>query len=194
MPPRHGPPELTLSASKDEALQAILAALPKDAVVRAEDDGVGRFAGQRTVAIIGRNDDRVLLFEGTWGTLKPRLDDPQLEVAFEERDGAGTVARIRREAPQPKSSGTAVVGDLLNRGLTVAVLVVGYFWVRSQPIDVQLTVTISVLGGLAWTVIAFLMPKKEDRGLEGRIRDALAPLTVEDEPSEVADADAGAET
>ncbi len=180
--------ELSLRASKEDAMQAVLDALPKDAVVRAEDDGVGRFAGQRTIAIVSRDESRLMLFEGSWGDLKPRLDDAQVEVAF-KGDSSPVVARIKREAVEPKAGSGALIGDLLNRGLTVAVLVVAYHWVREIPIDTQLTITIAVLGGLAWSVIAFLIPKKEDRGLEGKVRDALAPLVIEAEEDDDDDDD-----
>lgn len=166
--------ELSLTVSQEEALQALLDAMPKDAVVRDEDDGVGRFAGERTVAIIGRRRDRLMLFEGTWGSIKPRLDHPHVDVVFEGAD-QGVIARLTKEPQAPPGLG-AHVGEFVNRALTVAVAVVAYYWWKSIPIDYPMIAAIAGGGGVAWTVVAMFLPKKEVRGLDDLARDALAPL------------------
>lgn len=166
--------ELSLTVSREQALQALLDALPKDAVVRDEDDGVGRFAGQRTVAVVSRHRSRVMLFEGTWGTIKPRLDQPHVDVVF-EGEGSTVVARITKEPQAPPGIGSHL-GEFVNRALTVAVLVVAYYWWKSIPIDYPMVAAIAGGGGVAWTVAAMFMPKKEVPGLDDLVRKALAPL------------------
>lgn len=163
--------ELRLTVSKEEAIKAILDALPKDAVVRGEDDGVGRFAGERTLVVVGRGETRLMLFQGTWGSMKARLDKPQLDVVFE----GDTVVRLTRE-PEKKPSMASHLWELLSQMVTVAAVVVAYHFVRSIPVDVPRTVIIAVIGGLAWSAIGLFLPKKEDRGLDTLVRSALAPI------------------
>jgi hypothetical protein len=170
--------ELRLIVSKDEAVKAILDALPKDAVVRGEDDGVGRFAAERTLVIVGRGEARLMMFQGTWGSLKPRLDRPQLDVVFE----GDSVVRLTREL-EKKPGMVSRLWDLLSQMVTVAAVVVAYHFIRSIAIDTQRTVIIAVIGGLVWSALGYFMPKREDRGLDNLVRGALAPL-VETEASQ----------
>jgi hypothetical protein len=163
--------ELRLTVPREEAIKTILDALPKDAVVRGEDDGVGRFAGERTLVIVGRGETRLMMFQGTWGSMKPRLDEPQLDVVF---DGDKVVRLIRE--PEKKPSMASHLWELLSQMLTVAAVVVAYHFVRSIPVDVPRTVMIAVIGGLVWSVIGLFLPKKEDRSLETVVRSALAPV------------------
>lgn len=163
--------ELRISVPKDEAVKAILAALPKDAVVRGEDDGVGRFAGERILVIVGRGEGRLLMFQGTWGSMKPRLDSPQLDVVFT----SDSTVRLTRE-PEKKPGIVARLWDLLSQMVTVAAVIVAYHMIRKIPIDVPRTVIIAVVGGIVWSAIAYFLPKREDRSLESLVRRALAPL------------------
>lgn len=167
---------LTLTASREDALQALLDALPKDAVIRDEDDGVGRFAGQRTVAIIGRSRNRVMLFEGGWGSIKQRLEEPRptVDVVFEERE-KGVKVRITAEPPQ-KTGPRDYIYNVVNNGLVVAVAVVAYYWFKSIPIDYALVAGIGAGGGLLWTVVTAFMPTKEVPGPDDLVRKALAPM------------------
>lgn len=171
--------EFQLSVAKDEAFEAVLGALPKDAVVRDDDDGVGRFAGPRTVAVIGIGRRRISLYEGTWGVVKGQLDDPPLEVEFEERD-EGVTVRIKK-APEKKRGLGSYLSDILGQMVTVAAIVVAYHFVRSIPIDKAWVAGISAVGGLAWFAIGFVLPKKKERSLEDLVRDALSPLSAEEE-------------
>ena len=168
--------ELKLTGSKDEALDAIVAALPKEAIVRDEDDGVGRFAGERTLAIVGQGRERVLLFRGSWGALKTRLDKGQVEVAFETREG-GVTAKITREPQQPPGA-SAHLTNFVSQMITVGAIVVAIHLWQSIEIDYGKVAIIAAIGAAAWSLIAHFVPKKEDRGLEGLVRDALGPMTT----------------
>ncbi len=170
------PTELSLQASREDALQAVLAALPEDAVVRDEDDGVGRFAGLRSVAIIAMGRKRLMLFEGTWGELKGRLEEPQVDVVFGGEADAATV-RISKTPDKQPGLGSHV-GNFLNQAITVAALIVGYHFVRSIPVDYAFVAGVSVAGGLAWSVVVRLLPKKEARGLDRVVVKALEPLVA----------------
>lgn len=179
--------ELRLSASKDQAVQAIRKALPGDAVVRGEDDGVGRFASDRTVMIVGRGEKRLMLFQGSWRFVKARESKPQLDVVFEEGDD-GLSVRLTRAATK-KTGGASRVIEVVGNMATVAALVIAYYWFRKIPLDQTMVIGIAVGGGLAWTLVARFWPKKENAGLEGMVRRALRPLLAETEPSAEVDAE-----
>lgn len=182
--------ELRLTGSRDDAVDAIVAALPKDAVVRNEEDGVGRFAGERTLVIVGAGKERLMLFRGTWGSMKARLEKPQLEVVLEAR-GDGVAAKITREPETAPGIGSHVT-DLLSQMVTVGAIVVAYHMLRSLEVDYAKVAIIAAVGGVAWSLIAHFVPKRVDRGLEGLVRDALAPL-VEAAPRPKAAATSGSE-
>lgn len=171
--------ELRLSASKDAAIEAIRAALPQDAIVRNEDDGIGRFAGERTLVVVGSEQGRLQMFQGSWGALKGRLDVPQLEVVLEP-DSEGVVARLKRAVPRPPTV-MSRVWDLVSQVVTVAAVVVAYHLVRSIPVDTQRTAIIAAAGGLAWSAITHFLPKREDTTLDDLVRKALTPLATGDD-------------
>jgi hypothetical protein len=183
--------ELKLTATRDEAIDAIVAALPKESIVRDEDDGVGRFAGERVLLIVGHAKERLLLFRGSWGTLKARLDKPQLEVAFGRRDDTVT-ATLTQEPPQPPTLGSHVT-NLASQMITIGAVVVAYHMFQSIPVDYSKVAIIAAVGSVAWSLIGHFVPKKPDRGLEGLVRDALAPMVAkkkkeaEEAPAEAAD-------
>jgi hypothetical protein len=168
--------KLRLSTPRDQAVEAILAALPKDAVVRGEDDGVGRFAGERTLVVVGAGKDRLMLFRGTWGTIKKRMDRPQLEVTFERRDD-GVTARLTRE-PEKKRTILSHLGDFVSQAVTIAAVVVAYHLFRSLAVDNVRTVIIALGGALAWSAISHFFPGKPPPALHDLVRDALAPLAA----------------
>lgn len=171
--------ELRLAASADEALKSLLDALPKDAVVRDVDDGAGRFAAERTVALLAPGKRRIMLFQGTWKEVSEREEQAMLEVVFDSVE-QGVIARLTPE-PERTKGARSHIGDLVSQAVTVGALVVAYHWWREIPIDTMLTVGIAVGGGVAWSVIGRFLPKSEERNLEELVRGALAPLEAVEE-------------
>ncbi len=145
-------------------------------MVRDIDDGVGRFAAERTVALWSPGKKRVLLFRGTWRDVKNREEDPQVEVAF-DTVAQGVIARVTPE-PEQKKGLKSYIGDLLSQIVTVAALVVAYHWWREIPLDNALVAAISVGGGVVWSAIGYFAPKGKDHGLEAMVRRALEPLAA----------------
>jgi len=172
--------KMRVAASREEAVKAVLDALPKDALVREEDDGVGRFAGNRTVVIIPRGRARLLMFQGSFGSIKSRLERPHLDVTFEEKK-KGLLVRLVPETIEKPTLGSHV-GGLVGNVVTVGALVVAYFFWRSEPVDTTMTAIIAVAGGAAWSGIAYFMPTKTDRSLERLVQDALEPLAAPAKP------------
>ncbi len=171
--------ELRLAGSKTQALAAIREALPGDAVVRGEDDAVGRFASERTVMIIGRGERRLMLFQGGWRLVKAREGKPQLEVEFVE-GAPGVRVRLTRGAVDKVSLRSRVL-DVAGNVATVAILVVAYHLFQDIPIDNVVVATIGAGGGLAWSAVAHFWPKPEDAGLEGMVRGALQSMVAEED-------------
>ncbi|MEM6992774.1 MAG: hypothetical protein AAF721_19825 [Myxococcota bacterium] len=184
--------KVRLSVDIDEARQAILDALPKDAIVREEDDGVGRFAGQRTLVIVGRRRDRLLMFHGTYGDIKRRFDDPHLDVVF-DTSKSKLVAKLSREVEKPPSA-VARAFDVVGYIATVAIVLVAYYTFRSIPIDTQRIGLVALGGGLAWAAIAHYMPKRADLSLYEIVDGALKPFAIakkkKKKPADKAEADA----
>lgn len=173
--------ELRLAATKEEAIQAILAELPDLAIVRDEEDGVGKFAGQRTVVVVGTDRDKLMMFDDTFGNIKPRLDKGQLEVELEEVP-QGTIARITAETAPPKGPMGHVM-DVVQNGIAVAAVYAGYHWWKSLPIDYTMLAAIGAGGGVVWTAAAVMLAgkgSKEPQGLPALVPRALAPLEAED--------------
>ena len=158
------------AGTKEAATKAILDAMPKDVIVRGEDDGVGRFAGERILVLVG--PERLHLFEGSWSALKTRLDDPQLEVTLEGDDGDVSV-KLHKEKLEAKGP-SSIVLDFVWNAATVAAVVVAYHFVRKIPVDVTLTAIIGAAGGVIWTLIARRMASETTAGLDTRVREALA--------------------
>ncbi|MCA9648465.1 MAG: hypothetical protein H6712_11480 [Myxococcales bacterium] len=181
--------ELRLAATKEEALQAILAELPKLAIVRDEEDGVGKYAGVRTVAILGTDRDRLLLFDDAFANIKSRLDadriEGQVEVSLQQVP-QGTVARIKEQPVAPRGA-AGLVMDFVQNGITVAAVYAGYHWIKSIPIDYAMLAGVGAGGGAVWTALAVTLGKrggkgkKEDEGLASLVRRGLRPLQAEDE-------------
>lgn len=177
--------ELRLRGSIEEAVQAILDSLPKLAIVRDEDDGVGKYAGQRTVVIVGTGRERLLLFDDSFGNIRPRLDKGQVEVSFRTDEDGTVVARIESEPVSPPGPGTYVM-DVVQNGITVAAVMAGYYWLRSMPMDYTLLAGVGLGGGVVWTVATLVLAgkgkgdgKAEDKGLLALVPKALAPLVVD---------------
>lgn len=168
--------KVRLKVGLEEARQAILDALPKDTIVREEDDGVGRFAGQRTLVIIARKRDRLMMFHGTYGQIKGHFEEPHLDVVF-DTSKERVVAKLIREEPKPPSALMRVF-DVLGYVVTVGAVVVAYHMFRDIEMDNQRIALVAVGGGLAWAAIAHYMPKREDAGLYEVVDKALAPHAV----------------
>jgi hypothetical protein len=180
--------KLRLTGEIRDGVEAILEALPSDAVIRGEEDGVGRYAGERVLVVKTRDGDRLLMFRGSYGSLKSRLDEPHLDVLFRVGNN-GLSARLRREQERKKSIGTHIM-DVLGSIATVAVIVIVYHMVMSEPLDRTLTAIISVIGGLAWSGFTIFRPKRKDTYLEDLVKEALKPLErKEDDADEDADED-----
>jgi len=183
--------KVRLKVGLEEARQAILDALPKDAIVRDEDDGVGRFAGQRTLVIVGRKRDRLLMFHGTYGQIKGHFEEPHLDVVF-DTSKERVVAKLTREEPKPPSA-AARIFDVLGYILTVGAVVFAYHTFRGLEMDNQRVALVAVGGGLAWAAIAHYMPKREDLGLYEVVDKALAPHAVKKKKKKKPEAEAPAE-
>lgn len=180
--------ELRLRGSIEQAVQAILDSLPKLAIVRDEDDGVGKYAGQRTVVIVGTGRERLLLFDDSFGNIRPRLDKGQVEVSFRTDDDGTVLARIESEPVSPPGPATYVM-DVVQNGITVAAVMAGYYWLRSMPMDYTLLAGVGLGGGVVWTVATLALARKgdgkaEDKGLIALVPKALAPLVVDDDDEE----------
>ena len=174
--------KVRLTGEMRDAVEAVLEALPSDAVVRGEEDGVGRYAGERVVVVKGRDGDRLAMFRGSYGSIKTRLDEPHLDVLFRVSKN-GLSARMRREEERKKSIGTHIM-DVLGSIATVAVIVIVYHMVMSKPLDRMLTGIISVIGGVAWSAFTIFRPKKKDTYLEDLVKEALKPMEREEEEAE----------
>lgn len=180
--------KVRLKVGLEEARQAILDALPKDAIIREEDDGVGRFAGQRTLVIIGRKRDRLMMFHGTYGQIKGHFEEPHLDVVFDTSKDR-VVAKLIREEPKPPSA-IMKVFDVLGYVVTVGAVVVAYHMFRDIEMDNQRIALVAVGGGLGWAAIAHYMPKREDLGLFDTVDKALAPHAVKKKKKKKAEPEA----
>lgn len=179
--------KIRLEGTVSEAIEAVIEALPKDAIVRGEDDGVGRFAGDRTLVIRGKDGDRLLMFHGSFGSIKSRLHDPHVDVLF-KTGKKGLTARLRREQVPPKTI-LAHIMDLLGQMLTVAIIVIVYHIVRGLPIDRMLTGGIAAGGGAALWGFTLWRSRKPDTELEDLVRKALEPMTRKSDEDEDEKAD-----
>lgn len=168
--------KLRLSVDIDEARQAILDELPEDTIVREEDDGVGRFAGARTLVIIGRRRERLLIFNGTYGTIKSRFENPHLDVVF-DTSKSPLVVKLVREEPKPPSA-AARIFDLLGYVATVGALLVAYYTFQKLEMDWPRIGLVALGGGIGWAAIAHYMPKREDISLLETVTKALKPVTI----------------
>jgi hypothetical protein len=148
---------------------------------------VGRFAGERTLVVVGDARQRLMMFRGTWGAIKKRLDDPQLEVTFEPNEG-GCTAKLKRE-PEPKPTAVSRAGDFLSQAVTIAAVVVAYHFVRSLQVDYARTAMIAVGGAVAWSLIGYFFPGKPNPGLQDLVDEALAPLKAKPKKKPKAKAD-----
>jgi hypothetical protein len=164
--------QLRLKGTVEDAMAAVLAALPKDALVRGDDDGVGRFAGERLLVVRGR--DRLAMSRTTYGVVKRRLDKPQLAVTFEETKTGAQVRMVREIDPPPTIA--ARLFDVLGNIVTIAIVVVAVYMIRSMEVDRRMTAIVAVAGGIGWSAIRWLRPKPPDRSLEELVRTALAPM------------------
>ena len=180
--------KVRLKVGLEEARQAILDALPKDAIIREEDDGVGRFAGQRTLVIIGRKRDRLMMFHGTYGQIKGHFEEPHLDVVFDTSKDR-VVAKLIREEPKPPSA-IMKVFDVLGYVVTVGAVAVAYHMFRDIEMDNQRIALVAVGGGLGWAAIAHYMPKREDLGLFDTVDKALAPHAVKKKKKKKAEPEA----
>lgn len=170
------PVKLRLQGEIDDAMQAILEALPKDAIVRDTDDGVGRFAGERTLVIVDKAHHRLSMFRGSYGSIKGRFDAPDLDVVFEPGDRK-LVARLT-PADVKKPTLVSRVLDLVGNVVTVGAILVAYYMVRSLEVDKQRVAIVAVVGGVAWSAIAHYMPKRENLDLQNLVTEALQPITI----------------
>jgi hypothetical protein len=172
--------ELRLSGSRAEAVAAIREALPNDAVVRGEDDAIGRFASERIVMIVGAQDHGLQLFFGGWRVVASREGQPQLRVEFVDTND-GVTARLTRAAPEKVPLVSRGLG-LLNNAATVAILVVAYHLYQKVPIDYMMVAGIGLGGGLVWAGIAHLLPRTQDGGMHEIVRGALGPGSATTSP------------
>lgn len=165
---------LNVSTSPAEAVTAIRQALPEDAIVRDEDDGIGRFASERVVMLVGRGGKKLGLWRGGWRLVREREETPHLEVELADAEG-GATARLVERPEEPPGLGGRAMGAVSNM-VTVAAVVVAYHLFRGLEVDVSMVAIIGVCGGLLWSVVAHFWPQQRDRGLRTLVREALAPL------------------
>jgi hypothetical protein len=168
--------KLRLKISRDEAAKAILDGLPEDAIVKDEDDAIGRFAADRVLVIVSRGHRRLMMFHGSWGSMKRRLDEPHLDVTIE--DGAkGAIVSLAREAEKAPTLFSRL-SDFVGQAVTIGAIAVAYYWFRSMEIDKQ-TVAIAAGGGaVLWSAVAHFSPKKKESGLYDYVRSSLKPHRI----------------
>jgi hypothetical protein len=175
-----GTAKLRITGSRNDAITAIREALPDDAIVRDQDDGVGRFAGDRIVMLIGTGRDRLMMSRGNWRLMKTLEENPQLEISFEDRKGGCTVRM--KAAEIPKAGLGSIVGGAVTNALTIGILVVAYHMFQDMEIDKAKVAGISAGGGTLWAVVAHFWPKKRDDALDKTIRGALRPMLAPKKP------------
>lgn len=168
--------KLRLTASKEDAIAAIRASLPDDAIVRDQDDGIGRFAGERVVMLIGAGGAHLMMSRGNWRLMKTLEESPQLDITIEETKGGCTVELMLAE-PKQATLGTHA-RSVLSNGVTLAVLVVAYHMYQDLEVDPATVAAISLGGGALWTAVAHFWPTKRDDGLDKTVRVALHPMRV----------------
>lgn len=165
---------LRVTGSPQDAIAAIKEALPDDAIVRDEDDGVGRFAGDRVVMLIGIDGNRLMMARGSWRRMKDLEDKPELDITIEEtKDGC----KVRMKAAEaPKATVQSHAWSVVSNGATVAMVVVAYHMFQDLEIDVALVAGMSAGGGVLFTAVSHFWPKKKDEGLAKTVRAALRPM------------------
>lgn len=169
--------KLRITGSKDDAMAAIREALPDDTIVRDQDDGVGRFAGERVVMLIGTGADRLMMSRGNWRLMKTLEDAPQLEITFRTTAAGCTVSMKAAEAE--KTTAGSLLWSTLTNALTVAALIVAYHMFQDLELEPARVAGLSLGAGVFWTAAAHYWPRKRDDGLDKAVRAALRPMLRE---------------
>lgn len=174
--------ELTSAHGPEELMPLILEGLGREVIVRDEEDGVGRFAGVRPVALVRRDQLGAAFLHGPYSELKKRVEDPMLTLSIEPGDG-GSKVRLEYRPPSEPSAAAKLgefVGDVVTAALTIAVLAYAVNRFRGLDVDTTRLALIAGGGALAYGVLKRFLGGEEEQAPPGtpwllaRIRKAVA--------------------
>jgi hypothetical protein len=168
-----GPLEVAVGRVRD--------ALGADVIVRDEEDGLGRFAGERPIMFIGRGGKTLKLLRGSWGDLKGRVEEPMVEIRFgaEGSPLPVEVERVEKAGAEPSTLGR-LLGDFVSTAILIAAAIYALNTFRGQGVDYTKMAMI-VTGASALYVAAkhFFGDDEEKMGpadwLMARCEDAFSP-------------------
>lgn len=160
--------QMTVDGSVETTYAKILEALREGAIIRDEEDGVGRFAGVRTVVMQGRRGDRLLLMRGAWSELKKRVEDPMLVV---ELHAEGSQTRVELHGDPPKEPSGAekaihMLSDVVSVALLIGALAYAVNTIRGLGVDWPRLGMIAGGGAVLYTVAKQFMGGESEE-LEG---------------------------
>ena len=185
----NSPRSYEVTGPLEVAIGRVREALGADLIVRDEEDGLGRFAGERPVMFIGKGGKSLKLLRGSWGDLKERVEQPMVEIRFgPEGDSMPVeVERVEKPGAEPSAIGRAI-GDFLSTAILVAAAIYALNTFRGQSIDYTKMAMI-VAGASALYVAAkhFLGDDEEKMGptdwLMARCEEAFRPDAQQDSAS-----------
>lgn len=126
-----------LEASSEEALIRLTESLGEDTIVRDEEDGVGRFAGARSILLTGKRGEGAKLMRGSWSEIKPRKEEPMVEVNFVKGEGRMMKIEVRRlDSPEAELGVVGrIMGDFFSTAIMIAAAIYAFNRFRGQAID-----------------------------------------------------------
>jgi hypothetical protein len=102
------------------------------------------------------------------------------------------IAKLTNEPEKPPGLASHLT-DVLSQSVTLGAVVVAYHMFQSIPMDYGKIAILAIVGGIAWSLVGHFVPKKRDRGLEGMVRDALAPMAAKKPSKKAQETDAAKE-
>jgi len=156
-----------LEVSSEEALSRLKESLGDDTIVREEEDGVGRFAGARPILLTGKRGESAKLLRGSWSEIKPRKEEPMVELSFVKGEGRTTRVEVHRLENGEGEMGVIgrIIGDVISTAFLIAVAIYAFNHFRGQAIDYT-KMAMVVAGATTLYVIAkhFLGTDEENMG------------------------------
>lgn len=130
------PQSYELDAPLEDAIGRLREALGDDVIVREEEDGLGRFAGERPIMLVGRRGESVKLLRGSWGDLKSRTEEPMVEVKLSESEGKTRVEvhRVEKAGAEP-SPAVRIAGEFVSTAILIAAAIYAFNTWRGLAID-----------------------------------------------------------